>query len=168
MLAASCTLNDAHIADAPVSLATASTNSFSLAISASPALMSSERRWVGPMAAQAGNALEAASTAATASSTVAAGAVVATFPSSGLQRSKVAPLLAAFFWPFISREIEDIIFSRAKWVVWNRPLMFHRHRYRAARSLRSHVREGSAGEDVGLASGNNSQSIPQVRGISAS
>src|SRR5690606_9453372 len=95
---------------------------FSLASKASPALISSDRRWVGPMAAQAGKALEAASTAATASSTVAAGAVVATFPSSGLQRSNVAPLLAAFFWPLISREIEDIVFSRARWVVWNRLL----------------------------------------------
>src|SRR5690606_39518072 len=109
------------------------------AISASPALMSSERRWVGPMAAQAGNALEAASTAATASSTVAAGAVVATFPSSGLQRSKVAPLLAAFFWLFISWEIEEIIFSRDKEYVWDGPLMFYCSRDWCAGMLREHV-----------------------------
>jgi hypothetical protein len=57
------------------------------------------------MTDQAGKALAAASTAAFASSTVAAGARVATVPSSGLSRSNVAPFTEAQRSPSMSMEM---------------------------------------------------------------
>ena len=105
MPAARWALKPAHMADEPVSPAMAAMKASVLASRARAALESSARRSLGPMADQAGKALPAASTAAMASSMVAAGAIVATLPSSGFFRSNVAPLPACFFWPLISIEM---------------------------------------------------------------
>lgn len=102
MLAARCTLKPAQMPEAPVSAAMAAAKASVLASSACDAFISIWRRSVGPSAAQAGKACCAASTARTASCGVAAGARVATDPSSGLRRSKVAPLPAWTAWPAMS------------------------------------------------------------------
>jgi len=105
MLAARCTLKPAHSPEPPVSAATAAANAGAFASSAWAAFTSSARRCDGPVADHAGNALAAASTAATASAGVAAGARVATSPSRGLRRSNVPPLLAARASPAMSMDI---------------------------------------------------------------
>ncbi len=102
MPAASITLKPAHIAEAPVSAGTASTNFGVLASSASAAFSSSARRSLGPVLRQVVKASAAASTAATASAVLAAGARLAMLPSSGLRRSKWAPRSAETARPLIS------------------------------------------------------------------
>ena len=113
MPAARCTLKPAHIAEPPVSAATAAAKAGALASSTCAAFISSDRRSPGPVADQAGKALAAASTAASASDTVAAGARVATVPSSGFKRSKVAPLRACVRPLSISIEMTFIAASVA-------------------------------------------------------
>ncbi len=111
MPAASITLKPAHIAVAPVSAGTASANCGALASSASAAFSSSARRSPGPVRLQVLNASAAASTAAIASATLAAGARVATLPSSGLRRSNVAPFSAPTARPLISIDRSDMVGS---------------------------------------------------------
>ena len=108
MPAASMTLKPAHIAVPPVSAGTASQNFGVFASSASAALSSSARRSPGPVWLQVLKASAAASTAATASASLAAGARVATLPSSGLRRSKVAPFSAETARPLISMDRSDM------------------------------------------------------------
>jgi hypothetical protein len=115
MPAASMTLKPAHIPVAPVSAGTASTNFGVLASSASAALSSSARRSLGPVWLQVLKASAAASTAATASASLAAGARVATLPSSGLRRSKVAPLSALTSRPLMSMDRSDMVDSLVVW-----------------------------------------------------
>ena len=103
MSAARCTLKPAQRPEAPVSAAIAAAMASPLAARACEARISRARRSPGPRAAQAGKAWAAASTAARASSGVAAGARVATWPSSGLWRSKLAPPVAVAAWPPISK-----------------------------------------------------------------
>ena len=79
-----------------------------LASSASAAFSSSARRALGPVSLQLVNASAAASTASTASAGEQAGARVATLPSSGLRRSKVALRSAVTLRPLISIDRSDI------------------------------------------------------------
>ena len=111
MPAASITLKPAHMPVAPVSAGTASMNCGVFASSFSAAFSSSARRSPGPVSLQVLKASAAASTAITASAGDAAGARVATVPSSGLRRSKVAPFSALTFRPLISIDRSDMGFS---------------------------------------------------------
>ena len=111
MSAAKCTLKPAQMPEAPISEAMAAVKSAALASRDCAALSSSARRSPGAVCDQAGKAAAAASTAATASCGVAAGAVVATSPSSGLVRVKVTPLLAARAWPLISMVMVLLLMS---------------------------------------------------------
>ena len=74
------------------------------------------RRSLGPVSLQVLKASAAASTAITASAGVAAGARVATVPSSGLRRSKVAFFSAVTFRPLMSMDRSDISFSFELWI----------------------------------------------------
>jgi hypothetical protein len=85
--AASITLKPAHGAVEPVSALIAWMKASVRASSFSAAFSSSARRWLGDVAAQAGNAAAAASAAALASATLAAAARVATVPEMGSWRS---------------------------------------------------------------------------------
>ena len=111
MPAASMQLKPAHMAVAPVSAAMASMKRGVLDSSASAALSSRARRAPGPVSPQVLKASAAASTAITASAALAAGARVATLPSSGLRRSKVAPFSAVTFRPLMSMDRSDMGFS---------------------------------------------------------
>ena len=111
MPAARNTLKPAHMPVAPVSAATASMNFGVFASSASAAFSSSARRSPGPVWLQVLKASAAASTAATASASLAAGARVATLPSNGLRRSKVAPPSALTARPLMSMVRSDTVFS---------------------------------------------------------
>ncbi len=134
MPAASITLKPPHMPVAPVSADTASMNAGVLASSASAALSNSARRRLGPVSLQVLKASAAASTAITASAGEAAGARVATLPSSGLRRSKVAPFSAVTLRPLMSMDMSDMGFSLGsdgrvvRW--WPRPCGAARHRPR--------------------------------------
>ncbi len=112
MPAASMTLKPAHMPVAPVSASTASTNCGVLASSASAAFSNNMRRSFGPVSLQLRKASAAASTAITASAGEQAGARVATVPSSGLRRSKVALRSAVTFRPLISIDRSDMVDPR--------------------------------------------------------
>ena len=73
------------------------------------------RRSFGPVSLQVLKASAAASTAITASAGEQAGARVATVPSSGLRRSKVALRSAVTFRPLISIDRSDMDLSRLGW-----------------------------------------------------
>jgi hypothetical protein len=109
MPAASITLKPAHMPVAPVSADTASMNCGVFASSASAAFSSSARRAPGPVWLQDLKASAAASTASTASAGEAAGARVATLPSSGLRRSKVVPPSAETLRPLMSMDRSDMV-----------------------------------------------------------
>ena len=111
MPAARCTLKPAHGAAAPVSAAIVAMKRGVIDSSTAAALSSSARRSPGPLVDQVSNALAAASTARTASAGVAAGARVATAPSSGLRRSKVAPPVAAACSPPIVMRMSFMVIS---------------------------------------------------------
>ena len=130
--AARCTLKPAHSAEPPVSAAMAAANASPLASSACAAFIRSARRSPGPVADHAGKALAAASTAVTTSATVAAGARVATLPSSGLRRSNVALSRACVCSPLISIEIVFIFVLSVRGGVWNEGMVVRRPGFRRA------------------------------------
>ena len=108
MPAARKTLKPPHMPVAPVSAETASMNCGVRASNWSAAFSSRARRMLGPVSLQVLKASAAASTAITASAGEAAGARVATVPSRGLRRSKVAFFSAVTFRPLISMDRSDI------------------------------------------------------------